>query len=64
MIGTGNMGAPMSINLSRAGFTVHAFDIVAEKMSPLEPHGVRACNDHADAIAGADMVLTMLPAAR
>ena len=63
VIGTGNMGAPMSTNLSRSGFTVHAFDIAGEKLAPLETHGVRACKDHADAIAGADMVLTMLPTA-
>jgi 3-hydroxyisobutyrate dehydrogenase len=63
VIGTGNMGAPMSRNLAQAGFAVCAYDIVEEKLAPLAKQGVRACANHADAIAGADMILTMLPTA-
>ncbi len=61
IIGTGNMGAPMAINLARAGFTVRAFDIVAAKLSPLVEFGVVACNSHQDAVDSASVILTMLP---
>jgi 3-hydroxyisobutyrate dehydrogenase len=61
VIGTGNMGAPMSINLARAGHRVQAFDIVADKMQPLLADGVIATESHQQALANADIVLTMLP---
>lgn len=61
VIGTGNMGAPMSINLARAGFQVKVFDIIPEKMTPLKQHGIAAAKDHKDAVSDADIVLTMLP---
>lgn len=61
VIGTGNMGAPMSINLARAGLRVKVFDIIPEKMEPLKQHGITAAKDHKDAVSDADIVLTMLP---
>ena len=61
VIGTGNMGAPMSLNLVRGGFTVKAYDIVEEKTRALEKDGVIACGSHAEAIIDSDAVLTMLP---
>lgn len=61
VIGTGNMGAPMSINLAAAGLRVKVFDIVGEKMEPLKKHGITAATDHANAVRDADIVLTMLP---
>ena len=61
VIGTGNMGAPMSINLALQGFDVRVFDIVRDKMNPLEDHGIKACASHREAIEDAAMILTMLP---
>ncbi len=61
VIGTGNMGAPMAINLAAAGFNVNAFDIEKGKLQPLVEHGVTACHSHMEAIERADMILTMLP---
>ena len=61
IIGTGNMGGPMAINLAKAGFTIRAFDIVWDKLPPLVEHGIIACNSHEEAIESAGIVLTMLP---
>jgi len=61
VIGTGNMGAPMAINLARAGHRVQAFDIVTEKMQPLTADGIIATASHREALTDAEMVLTMLP---
>ncbi len=63
VIGTGNMGAPMAINLSAANHRVRAFDIVASKMRALEPHGITAAASHHDAVDGAEIIITMLPTA-
>ncbi len=55
------MGAPMSVNLSEAGFTVNAYDLVTEKLDALTPHGINKCSSHEEAIRNADIILTMLP---
>lgn len=55
-IGLGNMGAPMALNLVRAGHTVTGFDTAA----PM-PAGVLPATDAAGAARGADVVITMLP---
>lgn len=54
-IGLGNMGAPMAANLVAAGHKVIGFDIAAH------PEGIQMADHAADAAAGADMVITMLP---
>ena len=56
-IGLGNMGAPMATNLARAGHQVHGFDVVGTAAD-----GVRPARHIEDAVADADIVLTMLPA--
>jgi 3-hydroxyisobutyrate dehydrogenase len=55
-IGLGNMGAPMASNLVRAGHAVRGFDPVAGV-----PDGVVAAGSAGAAVAGAELVLTMLP---
>ena len=55
-IGLGNMGAPMAANLARAGHEVIGFDL-----SAAAPDGVSHAASAADAAAGADLVMTMLP---
>jgi len=59
-VGLGNMGAPMVRNLLKAGHQVAAFDIVPAAMD-LVP-GARRAASAADAAAGADVVITMVPA--
>ncbi|WP_282603010.1 3-hydroxyisobutyrate dehydrogenase [Paracoccus sp. PARArs4] len=55
-IGLGNMGAPMAANLAAAGHQVAGFDTAA----PV-PEGVAQAATGAEAAAGADVVITMLP---
>lgn len=59
-VGLGNMGAPMVRNLLKAGHAVAAFDILPAAMDGAP--GARRAASAADAAAGADVVLTMLPA--
>lgn len=54
-IGLGNMGAPMAINLAKAGHEVSGFDPVAR------PTDLPLVETAAIAAAGADVVITMLP---
>ncbi len=58
-IGLGNMGSPMAGNLAAAGLEVRGFDIVA----PV-PDGVFAAVSIAEAVIGAETVITMLPDGR
>ena len=55
-IGLGNMGGPMAANLTRAGHQVTGFDLIA----PM-PEGVSRAASAAGAVAGADVVITLLP---
>ncbi|WDZ92255.1 2-hydroxy-3-oxopropionate reductase [Nocardiopsis sp. HUAS JQ3] len=60
-IGLGVMGAPMATNLVRAGFDVVGYNRSAAKTEPLVSAGGRAASSVADAVGGADAVITMLP---
>ncbi|MGB3896825.1 3-hydroxyisobutyrate dehydrogenase [Mycolicibacter sinensis] len=60
-LGLGHMGGPMSANLVTAGHTVRGFDPVAAAAAAAEQHGVSMQPSAADAVAGADAVVTMLP---
>jgi 3-hydroxyisobutyrate dehydrogenase len=57
VLGTGTMGAPMVRNLVGAGFEVRAWNRSPEKAEGL---GATACGDAAEAIRGAEVVVTML----
>lgn len=61
-IGLGNMGAPMAANLLKAGHRLAVFDLVPEAVARLEQAGARAAASAADAAAGAQVVISMLPA--
>ena len=54
-IGLGNMGAPMAANLVKAGHEVTGYDVAAR------PEGLTMAGSAADAAAGAEVVITMLP---
>jgi 3-hydroxyisobutyrate dehydrogenase len=56
----GTMGRPMARNLARAGLTVHAWNRSPEKAQPLADDGARIFDDPRAAVAGADVVMTML----
>ncbi|OBH83075.1 3-hydroxyisobutyrate dehydrogenase [Mycobacterium scrofulaceum] len=60
-LGLGNMGGPMSANLVAAGHTVRGFDPVPAAVAAAAGNGVTTFDSAADAVAGADVVITMLP---
>jgi 3-hydroxyisobutyrate dehydrogenase len=62
-IGLGNMGLPMAINLAKAGFSVIGFDLSPQSCEAFAGHG-RVAGSIAEAVADADMVVTMLPAGK
>ncbi|WP_179380426.1 3-hydroxyisobutyrate dehydrogenase [Jannaschia marina] len=55
-IGLGNMGSPMAANLAAAGHDVTGYDMAAPA-----PEGVTLAGSAAEAAAGAQVVITMLP---
>lgn len=63
-IGLGNMGGPMAVNLARAGHIVVAFDLVEAALSAVKEQGVKVATSAAEAVQGADAVISMLPAGR
>jgi 3-hydroxyisobutyrate dehydrogenase len=60
-IGLGNMGGGMAANLVKAGHLVHAYDLSADALARAEAAGCIAFNAIADAVAGAEAVVSMLP---
>ena len=63
-IGLGNMGSGMCANLAKAGHEVRAFDLNADAVRQAEVSGANGAASMADAIEGADVVVTMLPAGK
>jgi 3-hydroxyisobutyrate dehydrogenase len=61
-IGLGNMGAGMAANLAKAGHTVNAFDLAPAALERAAGAGCQAAGSAAEAVRGADVVVTMLPA--
>ena len=61
-IGLGNMGGGMAANLAKAGQDVVAFDLSAAAVNKAVANGCSAANSAAEAVRGADAVITMLPA--
>lgn len=60
VLGTGIMGAAMARNLVRAGHTVRAWNRTRTKAEPLAADGALVTDTPAEAVRGADVVLTML----
>ncbi|WP_052808889.1 NAD(P)-dependent oxidoreductase [Streptomyces natalensis] len=60
VLGTGIMGAAMARNLARAGLDVRAWNRTRARAEPLSADGVRVTDTPAQAVDGADVVLTML----
>jgi 3-hydroxyisobutyrate dehydrogenase len=61
-IGLGNMGGPMAANLVKAGHTVTGFDLNPAVLDALAKAGGKIASSAAEAVAGASVVITMLPA--
>ncbi|GAA3420143.1 2-hydroxy-3-oxopropionate reductase [Streptosporangium vulgare] len=60
-IGLGIMGSPMAANLVRAGHTVVGYDTSAERTDALAVAGGKSAGSVAEAVAQAEVVITMLP---
>ena len=61
-VGLGNMGLPMAQNLVRAGHAVVGYDVVQAAIGRLSAVGGAAASSVEQACAGAEVVITMLPA--
>lgn len=62
-IGLGNMGAPMARNLIKAGHALNLFDLNQDVLKELAELGGNISGSPRDAAKGAELVITMLPAA-
>ncbi|GAA1542323.1 3-hydroxyisobutyrate dehydrogenase [Microbacterium ginsengiterrae] len=63
-LGLGHMGLPMARNLVAAGHDVHGFDLVPAAVDAATAAGIPVAGSGADAVTGADVVITMFPAGR
>jgi len=63
-IGLGNMGGPMAANLVKAGHAVQGFDLVQASKDAAKADGVAIAASAADAVKGAEVIITMLPAGK
>jgi 3-hydroxyisobutyrate dehydrogenase len=62
-IGLGHMGGGMAPNLVKAGHEVRAFDLSEDALAKAVDQGCARAASTADAVEGAEAVITMLPAA-
>ncbi|MBM7415641.1 MULTISPECIES: 3-hydroxyisobutyrate dehydrogenase [Nocardiaceae] len=63
-LGLGHMGGPMAANLAAAGHDVRGFDLVPASLDQARAKGITVAESAADAVAGASVVVTMLPSGR
>jgi 3-hydroxyisobutyrate dehydrogenase len=63
-IGLGNMGGGMAANLAKAGHEVVAFDLSEDALARAEARGCARAGSAAEAVQGAEAVITMLPAGK
>ena len=61
VVGLGNMGGPMAANLVKAGHEVSGYDPVPAAVEQAAASGVAVAASGAEAVAGAEVVITMLP---
>ena len=63
-IGLGNMGGPMAANLVKGQHQVMAFDLSATALDAAVAKGAKKVASAAEAVKGAEIVVTMLPAGK
>ena len=61
VIGLGNMGGGMAVNLVKAGHSVAAFDVVEAALERARENGCAPFTSVREAVQGADAVVSMLP---
>ena len=60
LLGTGIMGVGMARNIAAAGLPLQVWNRTREKAAPLADAGATVADSPADAVRGADIVITML----
>ncbi len=63
-IGLGNMGGGMAANLVKAGHDVTAYDLSGEALAKAGAAGCKPVSDADEAVRGAEVIVTMLPAGK
>jgi 3-hydroxyisobutyrate dehydrogenase len=63
-IGLGNMGGGMAANLVKAGHHVTAYDLSGEALAKAGAAGCTPVSDADEAVRGAEVIVTMLPAGK
>ncbi|MDO9088595.1 MAG: 3-hydroxyisobutyrate dehydrogenase [Burkholderiaceae bacterium] len=63
-LGLGNMGGPMALNLHRAGHDLTGYDLSPVACKRLAAEGLRIAASTLEAVAGAEVVISMLPASQ
>ncbi len=63
-IGLGNMGGPMALNLIKAGHALRVFDLSPAALEAARAAGATVAASPAEAVAGAQTVISMLPASK
>ncbi|KQN98108.1 MULTISPECIES: 3-hydroxyisobutyrate dehydrogenase [Stenotrophomonas] len=63
-IGLGNMGGPMAANLLKAGHVLRVFDLAPAAVAAAVSAGASAASSAIEAVADAEVVISMLPASR
>ena len=58
------MGAPMALNLVKAGHSLKVYDLAPAAVKTLTDAGAKAAASAADAVQGAEVVISMLPASK
>ena len=62
--GLGHMGGPMAANLLKAGHELTVFDLQPALVDALAAQGAMAVQSPADAVADADVIISMLPSGK
>ncbi|MCQ1999210.1 3-hydroxyisobutyrate dehydrogenase [Arthrobacter zhaoxinii] len=63
-LGLGHMGGPMAVRLVNAGYSVTGFDLMPAALETAQANGIATAAGAAEAVAGAGVVLTMLPSGK
>ena len=63
-IGLGNMGGPMALNLIKAGHALRVFDLSPAALEAARTAGATVAANPAEAVKGAEAVVSMLPASK
>ena len=60
LLGTGLMGFPMSRNIAQAGYALAVWNRSGDKAAPLAKDGITVAGSAAEAVRGADVVISMV----